>query len=149
MKKIIYLFASSLMVLLLLLSSAPAWAEESPILKIDIQSDKQEYKKDEIAKLTITVENTSDKIAEDVSIANLLPNGLVYAPQQKETTFEHETIQPHSSVEHEVYVKMVDIQVPQTGDESPNMLILALGVLLILGLIAVMRKQLLTAVNHK
>lgn len=149
MKRNTCLWMAFCLAFLLLFSGAFAAAEESPILTIDIQSDRQEYKKDDIAKLTITVENTSDKIAEDVSIANLLPNGLVYAPQQKETTFEHETIQPHSSVQHEVYVKMVDIQVPQTGDESPSMFILAAGSLLILALIAVMRKQLLAASNHK
>lgn len=97
---------------------------EEPILRVSIQADKQEYGINETAKLTITVENTSDIIAADVNIANILPDGLVYAPQQKDETFTHAEIQPHTSVQHELYVRVVDVKLPQTGDQSPDMLIL-------------------------
>lgn len=121
MKRIIYLLMVCSILIAMLMPSVLAIAEDNPILKINIQADKTEYKKNEIAKLTITVENTSDIIAADVNIANILPNGLVYAPQQKQASFTHAEILPHTSVQHEVYVQVVDVQLPQTGDKSPNM----------------------------
>lgn len=139
MKRIVKLLMVCFILGILLISSA--FAEDSPALKIGIQADKPEYKKDEIAKLTITVENTSDVIAADVNIANILPNDLVYAPQQKQSTFTHAEILPHTSVQHEVYVQVVDVQLPQTGDRSPNMM-LALGIVMAsVAALAALRKK--------
>ncbi len=126
MRRIVYPILVCLMLLALWPASAScANAEDSPALSIDLQSDRQEYKKGDTAKVTITVTNHSDKVATNVSIANLLPDGLVYAPQQKQTTFEHESLAPHQSVKHEVLVQLVDVKLPQTGDSSPSVLFLA------------------------
>lgn len=120
-----------------------AAAEDTPILQINIQADKPQYSKNETAKLTITVENTSDWIACDVNIANMLPNGLVYAPQQKQTAFSHAEIPPRSSVQHEIYVKVVDSSgLPQTGDGWPYMpFVLLAAVSGLIGITALSRER--------
>lgn len=109
---------------LLMLCGAGIAEKGEPTLKVSIQADKQEYKADETAKLTITVENTSDRMAAHVNIENILPNGLIYAQQQTTGVFTHAEIQPHTSVQHEVYVRLVDVNLPQTGDTSPDIRIL-------------------------
>lgn len=121
----------------------PASAENSPVLKIDIQSDKTAYRINEIAKLTITIENTSEQAAIDVDISNILPNGLVYAPQQKQSSFTHAEIPPHTSVQHEVYVKVVDSSgLPRTGDGWPRMpFVLLLAVSGLIGIAALSKKR--------
>lgn len=124
MKRIIYRGILCCCAMLLFFSMGIAETKE-PILQISIQADKEMYEINEIAKLTITVENTSDIIAADVNIANILPQGLNYAPEQKKETFHHAEIQPHTSVQHEVYVQLVDVKLPRTGDEMPNILFLA------------------------
>ncbi len=91
-------------------------AQNGGMLEITMQSDKKTYEIDEKAKLTVTVENKGDTIATDVVITNILPNGLMYAPEQNATIFEHEAIQPHASVKHEIWVQKAEDDLPQTGD---------------------------------
>lgn len=146
MRKIVYPILVCLMLLALCPISVPcAKAEASPALSIDLQSDRQEYKKGDTAKVTITVTNHSEKIATDVSIANLLPDGLVYAPQQKQTTFEHESLAPHQSVKHEVLVQLVDVKLPQTGDSSPSVFLLASVALACVAVLLGIKKRLRAA----
>lgn len=125
-----------------------AKADELPALSIELQCDQQEYKKDDIAKVTITVTNNSDRIAKDISITNLLPNGLVYAPQQKQTTFEQESLAPHQSVKHEVSVKLVDVNLPQTGDSSPSVFLLAGAALACIAILFGIKKRLRAATQN-
>lgn len=125
---------------LVMLTAVTGLAQNDTGLNVRIESDKTAYSKDEMAKLTITVENMTDCIAADVNIENLLPNGLVYADKANQGQYRHSEIAPHSSVTHEVYVKLVDTATPQTGDRSPDVCLLlacALACVLLMSLLRV------------
>ncbi|MDO5300458.1 MAG: LPXTG cell wall anchor domain-containing protein [Clostridia bacterium] len=141
MKRKFFKGMACLMIAWLILMTSTVLAEDVDILRVSIQADKAQYRETDTAKLTITVENTSDHVATDVSIANLLPNGLQYAPQQRDTTFRHTSIAPHSSVQHEVYVQLVNTKLPQTGDRFWSMPVYAAITVICAALIVVLRKK--------
>lgn len=74
-------------------------------LSVQIEADKLRYENGETARLTVTISNESDKPAMNVNISNFLPKGLRYAPEQGETAFKHEIIEPHRSVRHTLLVQ--------------------------------------------
>lgn len=128
-----------LLMLALTLTAVTAYAQEAAGLNVTIQADKPEYRKGDVAKLVITVENTTDHIAADVVIENLLPNGLVYAQKGNQGQFRHAEIAPHTSVQHEVLVKVVDTAMPQTGDATPNIMLFLMCALVCAVLIGLLR----------
>lgn len=104
-------------------------------LIVTLRTDKDHYKENETAKVTITVTNPTRKRIKNVEIEHFLPNGLQYETGRKEYLFNHMTIEPGETVEHVVYVRKMD-QMPKTGDDSAGMIgyyaILLIGSVLLL-----------------
>jgi len=51
-------------------------------LKIKLEADKKEYARNEVAWMTLTIENNSEKDVFDVDIRHVLPNGLEYVADE-------------------------------------------------------------------
>lgn len=101
---------------------------EKPGFYVTVKSDKKHYGPDETAKITITLRNTTGKRVENVRIEHLLPDGLLYAPEQDMSVFDPFTVEANTTVKRVVYVKVMGAGLPQTGDESNLMIWLALAV---------------------
>lgn len=75
------------------------------------------YRKGDIAKLTVRITNESDTDAVNVTLGNILPNGLQYAAAQQKTAFAYPRIKAGESVEETLIVEIIDTSfLPQTGD---------------------------------
>lgn len=109
-------FAALFIVLVSLCSTAFADPRNSTSLDIEIIPDKDAYKRDEIALLTINVKNTSTIVATNVTLENILPEGLMYAGNAPVSMFTHAHLLPNESVSHLVRVKVADKSIPMTGD---------------------------------
>lgn len=87
----------------------------SESLDITITPDKPSYTGNEIAYLTIRIANSTEQVAYNIRIKNLLPDGLVYvAPAEAEKVIG--AIQPGQEAKHIIRLRKPNL--PQTGDRS-------------------------------
>lgn len=89
---------------------------ESGGVRVTVMRDKDAYAPGETARLTVVTENLTNLPIRNVRLANLLPEGLRYAPEQEQTAYEDELVRPHDSVTHVFLVRQAVVDVPMTGD---------------------------------
>jgi len=88
-------------------SGAVLAAAQGNALEVRIVSDQSIYEEDDVAGLTVSVKNISNKTVRNLRLTHILPDGLEYA-YGSENAFRHSVIQPGETINRKIYVRKAD-----------------------------------------
>lgn len=107
-------FACVFAMLLAVCVCAPARAQG---LDISVTQDKLSHQKGEVAVLTVDIVNNTGATVRNLRIENILPQGLVYVDEAEASRTVAE-LAPGARVQHAIHVKLLEVNLPQTGDPA-------------------------------